>query len=419
MTRVKSVPGRRIESVGRSGVGLSDVFAVFAVNDDITKSPGFDSPSGDMRLIPDLGSLVLLPDAPGWAWAPADQYDQDLQPMPTCQRTTLKRTVERARERGLDLQMTYEVEFTLFRHDGQPLHEGPSYSPRAYLPLQEFALELVEALEAMGIEVEQLHPEYAFGQYEISVGPRAPVEAADQHVLLRLTIMRIAYRHGLTPSFAPVAIPGLVGNGCHLHYSLWRDGRNLMAGGERHEGLTDEAAAFTAGILGHLRELMAVYAPSTMSYVRLVPHHWSGAYTCWGRENREAALRFVRGTVGTVERSANIELKVVDGSSNPYLAAACLIGSGLAGLDEARDLPEPLTEDPADVTAERAEELGIQRLPADLAEAIEGFERSPVAADILGGPLHQAFAAVRRFEWDLFGDADPAAVAEQLRWRYG
>ena len=419
VTRVKGVPARRIEHAARYGIGLSDVFAVFAVNDEITKSPGFEGPSGDMRLLPDLDRAVVLPGAAEWAWAPADQYDQELEPMPTCQRTVLKQVVEAAADRGLELQMAYEVEFTLFGADGEPLHKGPGYSPRAFLPLKEFAVELVDALEAVGIQPEQLHPEYSFGQYEISVRARSPLDAADQQVLLRLTILLVAERHGLSVSFAPVAIPGLVGNGCHLHYSLWRDGRNLMAGGEGEEGLTDEAAAFAAGILSHLPGLMAVFAPSVTSYTRLVPHHWAGAYTCWGRENREAALRFIRGTVGAVDRAANLELKVIDSASNPYLAASCLVGAGLAGLDDRVELPPPLVEDPADIPAEERETLGVRRLPADLGEAIEAFDRSSVAPKVLGESLYKAFGAVRRFEWDLYRELDPDEVADQLRWRYG
>lgn len=419
ITRVKSVPARRIEQTARYGVGLSDVFAVFTVNDDITKSPGFEGPSGDMRLIPDLDRAIVFPDAPAWAWAPADQYDQDLRPMPTCQRTVLKRVVESAAERGIRFRMAYEVEFTLFDDTGKPLHEGPSYSARAFLPLERFAVELLDVLAGEGIDPEQLHPEYSLGQYEISVAAREPLDAADQQVLLRLTIARLARRHGLHVSFAPVAIPGLVGNGCHLHFSLWRDGRSLMAGGDGFEGLTDEAAAFTAGVLTHLPGLMAVFAPSALSYERLQPHHWAGAYTCWGRENREAALRFVRGTVGAVARSANTELKVIDGASNPYLAAACLLGAGLSGLDGEYELPPPLVEDPDSVPPEERERFGIRRLPADLGEAIAEYERSAVAAAVLGEPLHDAFGAVRRFEWELYRDEDAADIAEQLRWRYG
>jgi glutamine synthetase len=419
VTRVKGVPAAKVDRVARFGVGLSDVFAVFAVDDDITTSPGFDGPSGDMRLVPDLDRAVVLPDARGWAWAPADQYDQDLEPMPTCQRTALKRAVGSARERELELQMTYEVEFTLFDADGNPLHSGPAYSPRAFLPLQDFAVELLETLEAQGIGVEQFHPEYSAGQYEISVAPRGPVEAADEYVLLRLTIVRLAHRHGMRASFAPVAIPNLVGNGCHLHYSLWRDGRNLMAGGDGPEGLTDEAAAFTAGILAHLPGLMAIFAPSPISYDRLQPHRWAGAYTCWGRENREAAVRFVRGTVGNIERSANAELKVIDGTCNPYLAAACLIGAGVAGIDGQAELPPPLVRDPHDISAEEREAIGARRLPADLAAATEAYDRSEVAARVLGEPLYRAFGAVRRFERDRYGHLDVAEVADQLRWRYG
>ncbi len=419
VTRVKGVPAYRANSVARFGIGLSDVFAVFTVNDDITKSPGFEGPSGDMRLIPDLERTVVYPDAPAWAWAPADQYDQDLTPMPTCQRTVLKRVTAEAADRGLELQMAYEIEFTLFDADGRPLHQGPSYGARAFLPLENLAVELVDTLSAEGIRTEQLHPEYSLGQYEISVAPRPPLEAADQQVLLRQTVVRLARRHGFLVSFAPIAIPGLVGNGSHLHYSLWQDGRNLMAGGSGPEGLHAEAAAFTSGILGHLPGLMAVFAPSPVSYERLQPHRWAGAYTCWGRENREAALRFVRGTVGSVEGSANIELKIVDGASNPYLAAACLIGAGLAGLDEERELPPPIVTDPADVPADRRGDLAIRRLPEDLASAVHEYEGSVVAARILGRPLYEAFAAVRRFELEHYAGRDIAEVADELRWRYG
>lgn len=136
---------------------------------------------------------------------------------------------------------------------------------------------------------------------------------------------------------------------------------------------------------------------------RGLPHHWAGAYTCWGRENREAALRFVR---GTVERAANLELKVID-SANPYLAAACLIGAGLAGLDDGLELPPPLVRDPADISVEERETLGVRRLSADLGEAIEAFNRSSVAPKVLGETLYQAFDAVRRFEWNLYRGPSP------------
>ena len=114
VTRVKGVPVSRIDHVSRFGVGLSNVFAVFAVDDHITSSPGFEGPSGDMRLVPDMAAAVVLAGGPGWAWAPVDQYDQEGEPMPVCQRSILKQAVERALREGLSFKMSFEVEFTLF-----------------------------------------------------------------------------------------------------------------------------------------------------------------------------------------------------------------------------------------------------------------------------------------------------------------
>lgn len=148
---------------------------------------------------------------------------------------------------------------------------------------------------------------------------------------------------------------------------------------------------------------------------RGLPHHWAGAYTCWGRENREAALRFVR---GTVERAANLELKVID-SANRYLAAACLIGAGLAGLDDGLELPPPLVRDPADISVEERETLGVRRLSADLGEAIEAFNRSSVAPKVLGRDAVPGVRCRSPLRVEPLPRAEPEEVADQLRWRYG
>lgn len=419
VARVKGVPIGKLKHVARFGVGISSLFAVFAVDDHITASSGFDTPSGDMRLIPDLSAAVVLASATGWAWAPVDQYDQELQLMPVCQRGLLRRLTEDAAAQGITFQMAYELEFTLFDADGEPAHEGPSYSPRAFLSVEKFAVDLVDALESQGITVEQLHPEYSAGQYEISVAARPPVQAADQHVLLRLTIRQLARQYGYQVSFAPVAIRGAVGNGCHLHFSAWKDGRNLFTGGTGRENLTEEGEALVAGVLDHLLELMAILAPSVPSYERLKPQHWSGAFTCWGWENREAALRLVKGTAGTRGRAANFELKSIDGASNPYLTAAVVIASALDGLERGLRLPEPIQVDPALLSEEARSSKGIYQLPADLGEAIDELERSTFVRSTLGDPLFEAFLAVRRLEWDTYREMDMGEVVDAHRWRYG
>jgi glutamine synthetase len=417
ITRIKLVPVARLESVARAGVGMSNVWATAAVDDHFASTPAFDSPSGDMRLIPDLRRARPLAGAPGYAWAPADQYDQDLRRMPNDQRAALERAVERAAAAGLSFRATFEVEFTLLDADGRPGHDGPGYSPRALLPFEPFALDLLDALTAEEIAVEQLHPEYAPGQFEVSVAPSDPVAAADDLVLLRLTVRQVARRHGYQASFAPAVLPGEVGNGSHLHVSVWRDGQNAMTGLEA--GARGDGAAAAAGVLAHLHELLAVLAPSVPSYARLRPSHWAGAYACWGVENRESALRFIPGTAGTRERSANLEVKVVDGAANPYLAATAVIAAATGGVERRLELPAPVQVDPAGMEERERAEHGVERLAETLAAATDALAGSDLLRRAFGDELFEAFVAVRRLEWETYGGADEETLAAAHRWRYG
>lgn len=419
VTRVKCVPIDRLAGVAQYGVGLSTVFAVFAVDDHIAASPGYDTPSGDMRLIPDLAATVKLSGAPGWAWAPVDQYDQDLNVMPICQRSLLKRLVDTAAAQGITFKTAFELEFTLLTAKDEPVHDGPGYSPIALLPLEEFAVEVVTTLEEQGLKVAQFHPEYSMGQVEMSFGALEPVAAADQHVLARTTIRRIAARHGFKTSFAPLVLADAVGNGAHLHFSAWQDGQNLMTNGDGPEGLTPTGEALAAGVLAHLRDLVAVYAPSVLSYGRLRPDHWSGGFTCWGHENREAAIRLIKGTVGSRDRAANLELKTTDHTANPYLAIAMLLASALDGLERGLKLPQPLQINPSDLSAAERDANQVYPLPTDLGQAIDRLVQSALARQAMGEAQFEAFLASRRLEWDSYGQMDEAQLTETLRWRYG
>lgn len=130
-------------------------------------------------------------------------------------------------------------------------------------------------MDEQGLAVLQLHPEYAPGQFEVSLAPEGPLGAADTTVLARQTIRAVGARHGLRTSYAPAIEPGSVGNGGHLHLSLWRGGRNLGQGGPGRYGLTGEAESFLAGVLAELPALLALGAPSPASYLRLVPQQWA------------------------------------------------------------------------------------------------------------------------------------------------
>ncbi|MGH2580157.1 MAG: glutamine synthetase [Actinomycetota bacterium] len=421
VTRVKTVPISRLEAAAQFGIGLSPVFDVFLVNDHITASAEVGGPVGDLRLMPDLDALRPLVAQPGWAWAPTDQYTQEAEVFPCCQRSFAGAIAERAAAVGLDLRMGFEVEWFMARRAGEeitPVHRGPAYSAIVLAEVSDFARDLMVALENERVEVLQFHPEYATGQLEISIAPRDPVAAADENVLLRQTIRGVAARYGMSASFAPVAIAGEVGNGGHVHFSLWEGERNLFAGGDGPHGMTDRGEAFVAGILAELPALVAIGSPSVASYLRLVPSHWSGPWACWGRENREAAIRFVTGMVGSRESAANTEVKCFDSSANPYLVAGALIAAGLAGIEQDLRLPSEVTEDPAAYSQEELDRLGIRRLPQSVEKAVGHLEESKVMREALGDVLLGAFVAVRRAEAETFAGMDDEAVVAAHRWRY-
>jgi glutamine synthetase len=421
VTRVKTVPISRLEAAARFGIGLSPVFDVFLVNDHITASADVGGPVGDLRLMPDLDALRPLAAQPGWAWAPTDQYTQEGEPFASCQRSFARKMVERAAELGLHLKMGFEIEWFMARRAGEdfkPVHRGPAYSSIVLAEVSDFARDLVVALEDESVEVLQFHPEYATGQLEISIAPRAPVAAADDDVLLRQTIRGLAARYGMGASFAPVAIAGEVGNGGHVHLSLWEGQRNLFAGGGGPHGMADRGEAFVAGILSELPALVAIGSPSVASHLRLVPSHWSGPWACWGRENREAAIRFVTGMVGDRESAANTEIKCFDSSANPYLVAGALIAAGLAGMERDMRLPPEVTADPAGYSVEDLDRMGIRRLPESVDDAVDHLEESKVLREALGDVLFGAFVAVRRGESEAFAGLDDEAVVEAHRWRY-
>jgi glutamine synthetase len=421
VTRVKTFPTGRLERAARWGVGLTPAFAVFMVNDAITSSDSVAGPTGDLRLILDPDGLQMLPGQPGWAWAPADQFTQEGEPFACCQRSFLRRMVARATDSGLSVLAGCELEWFLGQEkDGAvvPAGAGPGYGAAVLAQLSDYARDLVAALEDQGAGVEQFHPEYAPGQLELSLSHRPPLVAADLNVLVRQAIRSISARDGWQASFSPVVVPGQVGNGGHVHLSLWREGRNLLAGGNGPHGMTAEGEAFVAGILAELPALLALGAPSVVSYLRLVPSHWAGAYACWGRENREAAVRFITGMVGDRDAAANVEVKCFDQSANPYLAVGALIAAGLSGVERSLTLPPEVEGDPASYPEEELAAHGIQRLPRSLGESLKHLEESEVLRQALGTPLHQAFVAVRRAELDAFGSLEPEAVTAVHRFRY-
>jgi glutamine synthetase len=420
ITRVKAVPLPRLEHAAAWGIGASPVFDAFLTDDSIVAGRYAGGPVGDLRLHPDLDRLTPLDQQPGWAWAPADRFTQEGTEHPLDQRSLARRAVAALADRGLTAQAAFEVEWAVSAPGDRfvPAVHGPAYGYTRIVERSNYLRDLLVSLDREGVAVEQIHPEYASGQYELSVAVDDPVGAADTLVLVRETIRACSARHELAASFSPKIEVNGAGNGGHVHLSLWRDGANLFAGGDQSFGLTDDAAAFTGGILQRLPALLAIGAPSPASYLRLIPQHWAGAFQAWGLENRETALRVVRGSTGSEGRAANLEIKAFDLAANPYLVVAALIFAGLAGIDSDTVLPDPVDVDPASLSEGGRAARGIVALPSDLRIATDAFEADDALTVGFGPELAATIVDVRRGETARFADASPEEIVTGVLWTY-
>ena len=425
VARVKAVPLSRLPHLAAWGVGSSVSFDRFRFDDWIAGDGAGREAVGDLRVMPDVRRVVPLGGTSGWAWAPADRYQQDGTPHDQCGRLLLASLLGTLAAQGITMKAAVELEWVVSHdvgddsdNDFRPAARGPAYGMARLVDASDYSADLLAALADSGVVVEQFHPEYAPGQLELSVAAEDPVSAADTSVLVRSVIAAVGVRHGFRTSFSPkVAVPG-VGNGGHVHLSLWRDGANLMSGGpDARFGLTADGEAFAAGILEHLPALMAVGAPGVTSYLRHVPSHWAGTYACWGLENREAAMRMVTGSPGATSSVANVEVKCFDLHANPYLVFAGLVGAGLSGLAAGASLPDPVDVDPAVLGDEELASRGIARLPQSLREAVDAFAADAAVQYAFGAGLSASVVALRESELELFDGQSDETVAAATRWQ--
>jgi len=379
---------------------------VFCVDNGIAFTPRFGV-VGDLRLRADLTALHVLGD--GVAWAPAEMFTQDGTPAAVCTRGLLRRVQAGLAEQGLEARIGCEVEMVLTPWSGTGWN---AYGLGAVMDVEPFVLDLLEDAERAGLSVEQLHAEYGEGQFEVSLSPTDPLTAADNAVLARVVAARAARRHDLAVSFSPQPFADGAGNGAHLHLSLTRGGAPLFSGGPGPHGLTEDGCAAIAGVVAWLPELTAVLAGSVLSTTRLQPGHWSGAYACWGLENREAAVRLCAATNGN-PYGASVELKCIDPSANPYVATATFLGLAREGLDSRPSLPPEAMVNPAELTGPDAP----PRLPVADA-ALDALDGSALARRLLGAELLEAVGAVRRYEHKTFRDVNLTELAERFRYTW-
>lgn len=357
----------------RNGVGWTPTNVQITCFDTIAESPY--GALGDLVLRPDPDTHVSvpLPGARGLSFLLGDIETLEGAPWECCTRGILKAALRKLREiSGLELRATFEHEFMLSDGRGTRAFSLDGFTER--LPFTEA---LFDALHAAGIHPDSVLREYGPDQMEVTLPPAPALIAADQATVLREVVRAVAAALEMRATFSPLCAPDIVGNGVHIHLSLWGgDGRPVTYDRHGPEGLSQAASAFVAGILRHMNAAVALTAPSVLSYERLVPHRWSAAFNNLGARDREAGVRICPLSAKTEEarvKQFNVEYRAADAAASPYLSLAALVVAGTMGIEAGHEAPAATEEDLSLLSEEDLSKRGLKRLPADLGAALEAF----------------------------------------------
>jgi glutamine synthetase len=411
--RAKVVPIQFLRGVFQRGVGIS--FAqqgVPVIRDAFVAESGL-GPVGEVRLVADWSSLVLLPYCDGHARVIGNMVVEG-KPWEHCPRAFLRRMVQKASSQGIYIQAGFENEFYLLRQTDQgpkPLDDTLFCDVHGLNRHAEFLTQFVRALEAQGSRVLLFHPESGGGQFEMAMHHAEPMIAADQQITFRETVHAVSYQNGYLATFLPKPFSDRAGSGCHVHLSLWKDGKNITDLKQKKEKTSQH---FVAGILHHLPALMALTTPSNNSFARLGRHLWSGGFACWGYDNREAALRMPTEPRGI----SHFEFKTCDATANPYLALGGLLAAGLDGVEKKLSLPDPVDVDPGLLDSKELKAKKIKELPKALKTVLTALDKNKVLKDALGSDLTRSYLAVKHEELSSVAKMSSAEEVELLLQRY-
>ncbi|MFH1236487.1 MAG: glutamine synthetase family protein [Parcubacteria group bacterium] len=319
-------------------------------------------------------------------------------PYPGDSRHCLRRALERIAGLGYTFYTGPECEFFIFLGgEGTQVIDHRGYFEA---PGHNLMSRMVTALQETGIAVECSHHEVAPSQYEIDLRYQDALMMADQVMLYRWLLKRIA-EPDFHVTFMPKPIYGVNGSGMHVHQSLFAGERNLFFDRRYPLHLSRMARQYIAGLLTHVREFTLVTNQLVNSYKRIVPNYEAPCYVAWGQRNRSSLVRVPRYRVGK-EKAVRIELRSPDPACNPYLAFAVMLGAGMKGIEERYRLVDPVEQDIFHMDTRRRTRLGIEMLPASLLEAIQLAEGSPLLHEVLGDHILSALLANKRKEWDAY-----------------
>ena len=418
--RGKAFPASQFEKRTRRGVGWTPTNVQITCFDAIGESP-FGA-LGDVYLVPDEAARVRVDFEDGGPvehFALGDIRQPDGTAWPFCTRSILRDALERLeRVAGLTLVGAFEHEFQ-FR--GRPPQVGDSYSTAGLRAERNFAETLMAALRTAGLSPDTIMKEYGSNQYEVTIAPAHGVAVADQSAILRELVKAVSDRFGRSPTFTPIRDPAGVGNGVHIHMSfLDRDGKPATYDPDGKHGLSLVAGQFVAGMLKYLDSIIAITAPSVVSYIRLTPHRWSAAFNNLGFRDREASVRICPvSDASDIAKAAqfNFEVRAADGAASPHLQLAALVHAGVQGIEEGLAVPEATQEDLSLLDAATLAARGTVRLPQTLPLALERLAANAVVASWFPEGFVDVYIKHKQAEIAYLGDrsvSEVCALYEQV-----
>jgi glutamine synthetase len=408
VTRGRTVPADDIESFLSEGVNFAQVQQAFTALDYPVPGTDISGPEGEVRLVPDPGTFTPLPYADRTAAMLGSFRTLDGDPWAFGTRARLEAFLD-----DLDFVPTaaFESEFYLGRRDEEdelrPFDESGCFAADGMQSAHGVVLDMIDALEAQGMDLAVYYPEYGPGQQELVVKHDDGIAAADNQTLYKQTVKGVARDHDVEATFLPKPFPDKPGSGCHVHLSLWDGDENLFfdADAAPRYGLSERGRHFVGGILDHGRALVALTAPTVVSYKRLQPHMWASAYTAWGKDNREGMVRIPSSSAENREGSTRVEYKAVDNTANPYLVMLGLLAAGIDGIERELDPGAPVQQDPDGIADSERAKRGIERYPETLGEALDVLEGDDVLRSALGDGLMDSYLTVKRAQWEEFNSS--------------
>ena len=391
--RGKAFPLAQLEKRLKRGVGWTPTNVQINCFDAIADSP-FGA-LGDLLLIPDQAASVTADFGTHTErFMLGDIVTLDGSPWDFCTRALLNAALARLEDvGGVQLLAAFEHEFQL---KGTSALVGEGYGRGGFEEQRGLCEALMSQIEAAGFYPDSIMKEYGANQYEVVIGPEQGARAADAAVILRELTRSVARAHGEAATFTPIRDPESVGNGVHIHMSfLHPDGTPATYDPDGPCGMSELTSAFAAGVLKYLDAILALTAPSVVSYLRLTPHRWSAAYNNLGFRDREASLRVCPVTSkdpASIAQQFNIEYRAADAAACPHLALAAVIHAGCQGIEEGLTAPEPTEEDLSLLSVEDLQARGFVRLPETLEAALDRFTQN----ETVRGWFPEPFAAVYR-----------------------